>query len=189
MSYKKMLILLLSVMLVIILCLLGASYAYYSLSNASTSFNTTTAEDNGIAVVYEQSENINISTGIPITDDEISEKAASSKFSALAPSDTLLGYQVAIQIDLVDISIADALKISDFKVQLLENGTVIATKTGANIGSNTSINLKSMSTITVGTTYNYELRIWVHETGVSQNTLMNKSFSGRIEVSSAMKKH
>ena len=74
------------------------------------------------------------------------------------------------------------------QMQLLENGTVIATKTGEDIGTNTTLTLKSMSSITVGTTYNYELRVWLNETGVSQNSLMNKKFSGRIEVSSALKK-
>lgn len=187
MSYKRMIIVLSVAMIVIIVCLFGASYAYYSLTNASTSFSTTTAENDDIAVVYEQSQYINTTTGIPISSDEVAGKASSSRFSALAGSN-LVSYQVAIQIDLVDIAIANELKISDFKLQLLENGTVIANKTGADIGSNTSLTLKSMSTITVGTTYNYELRVWLNETGQNQNTLMNKNFSGRIEVSSAMKK-
>ena len=172
-------------MAIIILCLFGISYAYYSLSNASTEFNTNTLDDN-IDVIYQQSQNINTIIGIPLADDDVA-MADSSKFSALAGS-KLTGYQVAIQIDLVDIVLADELKISDFKIQLLENGNVITTKTGQDIGNNTSVTLKNMTSITVGTTYNYELRVWLRDTGVSQNALMNKSFSGRIEFSSAVRK-
>lgn len=187
MSYKRMMIILSVAMIMIILCLFGASYAYYALSNASTSFSTTTSDDD-VEVVYAQSQYINTTTGVPIASADVAEKSSKSTFSAIAPSATLSGYQVAIQIDLVDIVLASELQISDFKMQLLENGTVIATKTGEDIGTNTTLTLKSMSSITVGTTYNYELRVWLNETGVSQNSLMNKKFSGRIEVSSALKK-
>ena len=186
MSYKKLILLLMGCMAIIILCLFGISYAYYSLSNASTEFNTKTLDDN-IDVIYQQSQYINTNVGIPIADNDAALMADSSKFSALA-GPSLTGYQVAIQIDLVDIVLSDELKISDFKIQLLENGNVVATKTGQDIGNNTSITLKDMTSITVGTTYNYELRVWLRDTGVSQNTLMNKSLNGRVEVSSAVRK-
>ena len=184
MSFKKMMLIISVTMIVIILCLLGVSYAYYSLSNASTQFQTTTGED--VSVIYEQSQYINVSTGVPLSSSEASEKASSSKFSALAGNE-FSGYQVAIQISLVDIIIDSALKISDFKIQFLENGTVISNLTGADITSST-LTVKPMSRINVGTTYNYELKIWLNDTGVSQNELMGKKFSGRFEVSSSVKK-
>ena len=37
-------------------------------------------------------------------------------------------------------------------------------------------------------TYNYELYIWLKEDGTNQNNLMNKGFSAKINVSSALKK-
>ena len=86
------------------------------------------------------------------------------------------------------MSLDSALQVSDFKIQLLENGSVINTLTGADIGNNSKVVLKNLSKITVGTTYNYEVRVWIQESGSSQNAMMGKSFSGRIQISSSMKK-
>lgn len=186
MEFKKMIIILSVAAVVIITCLFGVSYAYYSLTNASTSFETTVSGDD-VAVVYAQSEYVNITTGIPITEDQVPTKAGISKFSALAGAN-LTGYQVAIEVALVDISLDPALQTTDFKIQLLQDNSVVKTVTGADIANNSSIILKDMSTINVGTTYNFEIRVWIQETGVSQNELMGKSFTGRVEISSSMKK-
>ena len=187
MEFKKMIIILSIVAVAIITCLFGVSYAYYSLTNASTSFDTRVAGDADVAVVYAQSQYVNITTGIPITESQVPTKAGISKFSALAGSD-LEGYEVAIEIALVDISLDTVLQSPDFKIQLLQDGSVVKTITGEDIANNSSIILKDMSTIDVGKTYNFELRIWIQETGVSQNELMGQSFTGRVEISSSMKK-
>lgn len=186
MEFKKMIIILSITAVAIVVCLFGVSYAYYSLTNASTSFDAKVS-DNDISVTYNQSEYINMVSGIPITEDDAPLKAGSSKFSALAGSN-LNGYDVAIEISLVDIVLDPALRVDDFKIQLLENDSVIKTITGLNIDSNSSIVLKDMGMINVGSIYNYELRVWLQESGVSQNELMGKSFSGRIEITSSMKK-
>ena len=88
---------------------------------------------------------------------------------------------------MTQISIDEALKNEDFKIQLLENDTPIYNGTGADING-TNLVLKQLSSINVGTTYNYELRIWINETGVSQNSMMGKSFSGKIKISNSIKK-
>lgn len=187
MEFKRMIIILSVAATIIIVCLFGVSYAYYSLSNASTSFSTS-VDGEDVSVVYNQSEYISITTGIPITEEEISTKAGSSKFSALADATTFANAQVALEVAIVDINLATALQDSYFKIQLLENNNVVKTVTGADIGSNSSIVLKNLSKITVGTTYNYELRVWIQESGVSQNDMMGQSFSGRIRISSSIKK-
>lgn len=187
MEFKRMIVILLIAATIIMVCVFGVSYAYYSVSNASTEFNTSVSSED-VSVVYVQSEYISITTGIPITEAEVPTKAGSSKFSALADANTFAGYEVALEVGVADIKLADALKVADFKIQLLENGTVIKTITGADIGSKSSIALKNLSKITLGTTYNYELRVWINETGASQNELMGKSFTGRIYVSSSIKK-
>ena len=138
-------------------------------------------------VYYNQGEYVSITTGVPIVEADVPTKAGSNKFSALAGSN-LNGYDVAIEISLVDINLEQELRTNDFKVQLLENGSVIKNLTGSNIDSNSSVVLKDMAIINVGTTYNYELRVWIQESGVSQNELMGKSFSGKIEISSSIKK-
>ena len=185
MSLKKLIIILTIVVSILVISLMGVSYAWYSLSNSSTTFNTTTGSDD-IAIVYSQSEYVNMTTGIPISESEVSTKAGISRFT-VTPGNNLNGYSVFISIELSQISIAPELKISDFKIQLLENGTPIFNCTGANIDSN-SLVMKQLSNITVGTTYRYELRIWINDTGVSQNELMGKSFSGKIKISSSIKK-
>lgn len=187
MEFKKMIVILSIAATVIMVCLFGVSYAYYSLSNASTEFSTT-VEGEDVSVVYAQSEYISTTTGIPITEAEIAAKASSSKFTALADATTFAGYEVALEVAIADISLDAALQDSYFKIQLLENGTVVKTVTGADIGSNSKVVLKNLSKITVGTTYNYEVRVWIQESGSSQNAMMGKSFTGRIQISSSMKK-
>lgn len=187
MEFKKMIVILSVAATVIMVCLFGVSYAYYSLSNASTEFSTS-VEGEDVSVVYAQSEYISTTTGIPITEDQVANKASSSKFSALADATTFAGYEVALEVAIADISLDAALQDSYFKIQLLENGTVVKTVTGADIGSNSKVVLKNLSKITVGTTYNYEVRVWIQESGSSQNAMMGKSFTGRIQISSSMKK-
>ena len=186
MEFRKMIIILSVATIIIVISLFGVSYAYYSLTNASTSFNAQVADDD-ISIVYNQGEYVSITTGVPIVEADVPTKAGSNKFSALAGSN-LNGYDVAIEISLVDINLEQELRTNDFKVQLLENGSVIKNLTGSNIDSNSSVVLKDMAIINVGTTYNYELRVWIQESGVSQNELMGKSFSGKIEISSSIKK-
>lgn len=187
MEFKRMIIILSVAATIIIVCLFGVSYAYYSLSNASTFFSTS-VDGEDISVVYNQSKYISVTTGIPITEGEVSTKASSSKFSALADSTTLANAEVALEVAIVDISLDTALQDSYFKIQLLENNTVVKTVTGVDIGSNSSIILKKLSKINVGTTYNYEIRVWIQESGVSQNDMMGQSFTGRISISSSIKK-
>ena len=185
MNYKKIMIILIITVIVVFAGVMGFSYAWYSLSNASTDFNVTT-NNTDIAVTYAQSEYVNIATGVPIEESEVADKAGKSTFSVTAEA-SLTGYQVAIEIALTNVEIADALKVDDFKLQLVENGQVISTVTGAEITGSTII-LKEMSNIEVGVANNYELRIWLNETGVSQNELMGQTFSGLIKVSSSVRR-
>lgn len=186
MSFKKMMIIISITFSLIIVCLLGSSYAYYSLSNAATEFSATT-NNNDISIIYAQSSFVNVETGIPITAAEAPTKAGKSNFTAL-PGANLTGYNVNIEISLTEIVIDPNLRNADFKVQLLENGTMIRSISGSDIGTNTSYILKPMSRINVGTTYNYELRVWINDNNTSQNPMMGKSFQGRIQISSAIKK-
>ena len=180
-----MMIVLSVAVVVIMLCLLGTSYAYYTLSNASTTYSTTGAAD--VVVTFSQSAYINTALAYPIAESEAPDLAFKSKFTASAGT-ALSGYTVAIKISLVNIYLDSALRNANLKVQLYENDTLLATKTGSNISSNSSIVLKSLSAITVGTTYNYELRVWLLDSGASQNAMMGKKFAGRIEVESAIRK-
>ena len=185
MEFKKLILILTIAISVIVISFMGVSYAWYSLSNSSTSFNTTTANTD-ITILYAQSEYVSVTTGIPISEADVPTKAGISRFT-VNPGNNLSGYNVSISIDLTQIVIDPALKTNDFKIQLLENNVPIYNGTGANI-SGSDLTIKQLSNINVGSTYNYELRIWINETGVSQNELMGKSFSGKIKISSTIKK-
>lgn len=184
-EFKKIMLILTITVSILIISLMGVSYAWYSLSNSFTSFNTTTG-DADLSIVYAQSEYVNMTTGVPISESDVPTKAGISRFT-VTPENNLNGYSVFMSIELSQISIAQELKTSDFKIQLLENGSPIFNCTGADINGN-SLVMKQLSNITVGTTYTYELRIWINDTGVSQNELMGKSFSGKIKISSSIKK-
>ena len=185
MEFKKLILILTVAVSVIIMSLMGVSYAWYSLSNSSTSFNTTTANTD-LTILYAQSEYVNITTGIPITDEDVPTKAGISRFT-VSPGNNLNGYTVLTSVELTQIAIDEELKTADFKIQLLENDIPIYNGTGENI-SGTNLVMKQLSGVNVGSVYNYELRIWINETGVEQNELMGKSFTAKIKVSSSIKK-
>lgn len=185
MEFKKLILILTIAVSAIIISLLGVSYAWYSLSNSSTKFNTTTLDLN-LNILYAQSEFINLTTGIPISESDASTKAGISRFT-VTPGNELKGYKILSSVEITEINIDSELKTEDFKIQLYENGVKVYDGTGKNI-TGTTLTMKELSNMNVGTTYNYELRIWIKDTGVSQNQLMGKSFSGKIKISSSIKK-
>ena len=96
---------------------------------------------------------------------------------------------------MVDISIDDELKISDFKYDLnCNNGSTTTTlKSGTGVDFTSSdITLGTLSTsdntFNVNNSYTCTLRIWLNESGADQNSLMNKHFSSLIKVESMYRK-
>lgn len=185
MEFKRLMLILTITVSAIVISLMGVSYAWYSLSNSSTNFNATTSNAD-LTILYAQNEFVSIKTGIPIKESDVPEKAGISRFT-VTPGDNLKGYTVLISVELSQIVIDDELKTDDFKIQLLENDKPIYNGTGKDIDGSTLV-MKQLSNVTIGSKYNYELRIWINDTGVSQNELMGKNFSGKIKVSSSIKK-
>jgi len=189
-TFRKLLIILTFVVTAIVIMLLGTSYAWYQFDNAVTNFtNVQTFTDtlDNVAVVFANSNSINTTVGVPILASEVASKANKANFTVTPSSSKLSGKEVAIQIDL-EFTVASALSGSTyFKYSLLEKAgsgsqTTIAS---GHFNSKTSgtLTLKPMTKITVGTTYSYEFRVWLEESGANQNSLMGKSFSGVIKVS------
>ena len=87
--------------------------------------------------------------------------------------------------------IDSALKVADFKYDVSCNGTTIGSGTGTNLNSD-SVNIGILSTsdssFDISKTYSCKVRLWLQDSGVSQNELMNKKFSGYVKVSSAYRK-
>ena len=200
MKFKKFIFVLVITSILAMAGMWGTSYAYYVSTNG-TNFNVTTANvDTSLTVVFSQSEYMNMKTGVPISASDVDNYASKSVFTIL-PNNTLLnGYQVAVNISLINIKIDDALKVSDFKYKLTcsdgSTTTNLGSGTGASFTSdvlkNDSLSLGSLSTsantFNASKTYTCTLRVWLQDSGSSQNNLMNKSFSGLVKVGTAIKK-
>lgn len=195
MKFKHMLFVLTVTTSIIFACMLGSSYAYYTLSNGTTVTATTGEFDVNVSVVFSESEYINLKTGVPINSTDVDKYASASKFTLIPDATKLRGYDVAVKIAISNITIDTELKTSDFKYDLKCNDgsstTTIKSGTGADFTS-TELEIGTLSTqnstFNVSKTYNCALRLWLQETGSNQNALMNKSFSGLIKVNSVYRK-
>lgn len=195
MKFKHMLFVLTVTTSIIFACMLGSSYAYYTLSNGTTVTATTGEFDANVSVVFSESEYINLKTGVPINSTDVDKYASASKFTLIPDATKLRGYDVAVKIAISNITIDTALKISVFKYDLKCNDgsstTTIKSGTGADFTS-TELEIGTLSTqnstFNVSKTYNCALRLWLQGTGSNQNPLMNKSFSGLIKVNSVYRK-
>ena len=195
MKFKHILFVLTVTTSIIFACMLGSSYAYYTLSNGTTVTATTGEFDANVSVVFSESEYINLKTGVPINSTDVDKYASASKFTLIPDATKLQGYDVAVKIAISNITIDTELKISDFKYDLKCNDgsstTTIKSGTGADFTS-TELEIGTLSTqnstFYVSKTYNCALRLWLQETGSNQNALMNKSFSGLIKVNSVYRK-
>lgn len=191
MSFKKMIFVLAITASIIFACMFGSTYAYYTLANGTTLNVTTGTIDEGISLVFTKSESINLYTGVPITANEVDTLASSTEFTIVPDSTKLSGYDVAVNIGFSNIIIDDALKVSDFKYDLTCNGTSIGSGTGSALTTD-SIVIGSLSTtdgtFSISQSYTCNIRIWLQESGVNQNSMMNKNFSGDVKVSSVYRK-
>ena len=121
-TFKRLLIILSFAVTVLIVILLGTSYAWYTFDNAVTSFNNVqTFSDNiDTAVVFTNSSNIGTTVGIPILASDVEERSEKTIFT-VTPSTTLSGREVAFQISLIDLKIDSALTgVSSLKYSLLQ---------------------------------------------------------------------
>ena len=164
---------------------LSASYAWYTYSGGATDFDSVTSEVD-LNVIYAQSQIITTTTSLPIKDEEKEKYADTNIFTVSAPEE-LYNHQVILTISLINIEIDEELKSQDFKYELLENNEVIAQGSGKDFTENTKV-LKDIIEINPTQNYTFGLRIWLSETGESQNELMNKSFKAQIQVDSVAKK-
>lgn len=195
MTFRKLLIILTFVVTAVIIMLLGTSYAWYQFDNAVTTFSgvqTFTQGLDDVAIVFTNTDNINTTVGVPILASEAASKASKTTFSITPSSSKLSGKEVAFQIDLINLSIDSALTgTTDLKYSLLEKvgtGSQTVIKSGNFKGvTGTTISLKAMTAATVGTTYSYEFRLWLEETGSNQNSLMGKKISGKFKVSTVVR--
>lgn len=195
MKFQKMIFVLAITTSIIFACMLGGTYAYYTLSSGTTVNVTTGTFDETVAVVFNQSEYINLNTGVPLSTADIDTHASKSVFTLVPDSTKLSGYEIAVNVSIANITIDDALKVSDFKYDLkCSDGTTtntLKTGTGADFTSS-EVKIGTLSTsdntFSVSKTYTCTLRLWLQESGANQNSLMNKKLSGIVKVGSMYRK-
>ena len=118
----------------IFICMMGSSYAYYTATATDISVTTGTI-NNGISVVFTDNNYVNVKTGVPLDDEQVMEYAKANTFSIMPDATTLEGYDVYVNISLINVKIDDALKVSDFKQEIKSDKTGVITNIKAlNIG-------------------------------------------------------
>lgn len=199
MKFSKFILVLVIASVVVISLVLGLTYAFYTSNDGVNTNVTTSNEDPRLVVTFNQSEYINFNVGIPIPDNMVDTQASKSIFTINPDETKLSGKNVAITISLVNLSIDNELKISDFKYDLIcndgTNNSTLSNGTGesftSEVLSNNLLPLGSLSTsennFDITKDYTCTFRLWLHETNSDQNSLMNKHFSGVLKVSSAYK--
>ena len=193
-TFKRLLIILSFAVTVLIVILLGTSYAWYTFDNAVTSFNNVqTFSDNiDTAVVFTNNANISTTVGIPILSSDVEERSEKTMFT-VTPSTTLSGREVAFQISLIDLNIDSALtNVSSLKYSLLQtvDGATTTIKSGNFSGVTADSLILATTTVpsaNLGKTYSYEFRLWLEEDNSNQNALMGKKLNGYIKVNTAIR--
>ena len=90
MKFRSMILVLTVAFSAIFMTMIGSSYAYYIATDGTTINVTTSQMDTGVAVVFEQSQYINVNTGIPINSSDVDTLASKSMFT-ITPDLELLG--------------------------------------------------------------------------------------------------
>lgn len=200
MKFRNMIFVMTIAFSVIFVSMLGTSYAYYVATDGTSVEVITGNIDTGVAVVFSQSEYINVYTSIPINPNEVNTKASSSTFVLTPDPEVLDGSDVAVNVGITDFYVDNALVVDDFKYRFSCNdGTrdVISNDGDGTLFTEDVIEsgyleLGQLSTdndtFNVYNNYTCTLSVWIEESGLNQNMLMNKKFRGLIKVNTLFRK-
>lgn len=189
MNYKKIIIILGITTFIFIGILFGTSYAWYAYNNAESRVSGKTIKETP-TVIFSQTEFINSNKIMPIKDEDRYNYGNKNSFT-ITIGENLKDYETAIEISLKDINMSNELKIMNYKYELLQDGMLVQSGDFSGIGNSTSLKIMPMTKLGATSypkTYLYELYIWLSEDETNQNDLMNKAFSAKINVNSAIKK-
>ena len=189
MTFKKNIIVLSITISIFIGILFGSSYAWYAYNNAESKIGGSTIKEVP-TVIFAQTEYLSSKITMPIKDEDRYNYANKNSFTITIGED-LRKYETAIEISLKDINMSNELKNSNYKYELLQDGILVAKGDFSSINNSTSLKMIPMTKLVndiFPRTYTYELYIWLSDDGTDQNYLMNKSFSAKINVNSAIKK-
>lgn len=189
MEFRKIIIILTITIVVIIGLMFGVSYGWYAYSNAESNIASSTIKEKP-TIIFAQTEYITTNQISPIYDEDRYMYANKNSF-IITIGENLLNYEVGIEIALNNINMSNELKIKNYKYELLKDGVSVTKGDFSTLGEATTLKLSPMTVITPENypqTYNYELFIWLSEDETNQNDLMNKEFSAKVDINSAIKK-
>lgn len=182
MSRKQKIIISITGIFIVLLALIGLTYGYFLTqikgngNNKSISVTTKYLE-----LVYDDGTPIIEGTTLePITSDNIKTKAVKKTFSIAKAEKS---DDIYAKLEMADIVISDNLKDYDFKWALYQGETKITTGTFIQAMSSNRIVLANNILVDSTTPTEYDLYIWIDETGMLQNHLMGGSLTARIEPS------
>ena len=148
-----------------------------------------------LAVVYVGDSAVSSDDLLPVTASEIATYAVKSNFTVKGAQSNPTDIQIYYDVTLKNINIGEGLLDSNFRFQLLKNGSVISEGNFKNLQvEKTSGTLKYYQRAILtetpqllpsysSTADSYEVRFYVLETGMSQEHMMNQSFSADLEIS------
>ena len=189
MEFRKLLVVLSITILIMLGIMMGTSYGWYQYKNAESLVEGSTIK-NIPTVIFTESDYIYSRETTPIHDEDRYNYAYKNSF-AITLNENLKDYETAIEISLKDIIMSNELKNVNYKYELTEDGKIIASGNFSKLGTANTLNLKPMTIIkptSYPETYIYELYIWLSDDGTNQNNLMNRAFTAKINVNSAIKK-
>lgn len=173
-SKKKTLII---VSILILITIIGVTFAYFSSQGESSKQTVTTAY---LSIEFDDSTPIiNAEKIRPILEKDIETKAAKKVFKVSKKSDSP---NVYAKIELTDLTIPEVLSVSDFKWALYKNNSKISTGDFDGITNSDTVILATNELI-ADEEIEYTLYIWINETKQLQNDMMNQTFEATITVS------
>ena len=187
---KEKLTISLQIILILMVTLAATWAVKTTYDNIAANVNTA-----NLAVVYVGDSAVSSDDLLPVTASEIATYAVKSNFTVKGAESNPTDIQIYYDVTLKNINIGEGLLDSNFRFQLLKNGSVISEGNFKNLQfEKTAGTLKYYQRAILtetpqllpsysSTADSYEVRFYVLETGMSQEHMMNQSFSADLEIS------
>ena len=179
MKYKKLLFVIIIIIGVMFSLMLATSYAWYSFSAGSTTFNAVTS-DKDVDVRFIKGEYINNTLAVPISNNEIDQYSDKHQF-IVRTKNNKENNQILLKISLVDIEIDTNLRDKSLYVELYYQGEKVSTVTGDQL-SISGAKTKLLKTVELedDVDNNFEVRVYLLDSG-DQSKLMGLHLSAKIQ--------
>ena len=179
MKYKKLLFVIIIIIGVMFSLMLATSYAWYSFSAGSTTFNAVTS-DKDVDVRFIKGEYINNTLAVPISNNEIDQYSDKHQF-IVRTKNNKENNQILLKISLVDIDIDTNLRDKSLYVELYYQGEKVSTVTGDQL-SISGAKTKLLKTVELedDVDNNFEVRVYLLDSG-DQSKLMGLHLSAKIQ--------